>query len=207
MLPESIKNALRFYFITDDGAPGLSAYRQVEIALEAGATLVQYRNKGFTPAHFHEVNAVGTLCKCNGVPFVVNDNILLAKAVGADGVHVGQDDEDPAVARSVLGEHAVVGVSVSTPDELSRTDLSGCDYIGTGPVFSTSTKPDAKAVIGLPGLEAIVGRAPLPVVAIGGIDAGNAGACFAHGAAGVSVISCISRAEDPVSSARRLGVV
>ncbi len=205
MLPESVKKALRFYFITDDGAPDLPALKQVEIALKAGATLIQYRNKTFAASRFSEAKAIRDLCKCNNVPFVVNDNILLAKALGADGVHVGQDDENPAMARSVLGEHALVGVSVSTPRELKQTDLSGCDYIGTGPVFSTATKADAKAVIGLSGLETVAGQAPLPVVAIGGIDAGNAGTCFEHGAVGVSVISCISRAEDPLSSALRLG--
>jgi thiamine-monophosphate kinase len=147
------------------------------------------------------------MCRCNRIPFVVNDDIVLAKAVDADGVHLGQDDECPASARSILGDHALVGVSVSTPDELKRTELSGCDYIGTGPVFATSTKPDAKAVIGLSGLEMIVRQAPLPVVAIGGIDGSNAGACFDLGAAGVSVISCISRAGNPDASARRLGMV
>jgi len=207
MLTESVKHALRFYFITDDGAADLPAVRQVEVALKAGATLIQYRNKSFAPVHFHEVTAIREMCRCNGVPFVVNDDIVLAKAVKADGVHVGQDDESPAAARSILGEHALVGVSVSTPDELKRTDLSGCDYIGTGPVFSTSTKPDAKAVIGLSGLETIIRQAPLPVVAIGGIDSSNAGGCFARGAAGVSVISCISRAPDPDESARRLATV
>lgn len=207
MLTESVKHALRFYFITDDGAADLPAVRQVEVALKAGATLIQYRNKGFAPFHFHEVKAIREMCRCNGVPFVVNDDVVLAKAVNADGVHVGQDDESPAAARSILGEHALVGVSVSTPDELKRTDLSGCDYIGTGPVFSTSTKPDAKAVIGLSGLETIVRLASLPVVAIGGIDSSNAGGCFARGAAGVSVISCISRARDPDESAHRLATV
>ena len=148
----------------------LPVLKQVEIAVKGGATLIQYRNKRFSPAHYDEAKAIRDLCKCNGVPFVVNDNILLAKAIGADGVHVGQGDEKPAVARAIMGEHALIGVSVSTLDELMHTDFSGCDYIGTGPVFSTSTKPDAKAVIGLSGLEAVISRTDLPVVAIGGID-------------------------------------
>jgi thiamin-phosphate kinase len=204
MLPESVKRALRFYFITDDGVPGFSPLKQVETAVLAGATLIQYRNKRFTPSDFGEAKAIRDFCKCNRIPFVVNDNTLLAMAVGADGVHLGQEDESPATARSLLGPYALIGVSVSTPVELDRTDLGPCDYIGTGPVFSTHTKKDAKAVIGLSGLETIARRSPLPVVAIGGIGVDNAASCFKHGAAGVSVISCISRAEEPALNARRL---
>ena len=207
MLPDTLKKALRFYFITDDGAPDLSPLEQVEIAIKAGATLVQYRNKSFSTAFFNETQSIRDLCKCNRVPFVVNDNILLAKSVGADGVHLGQEDEGPLLARRILGDNALVGVSVSNPGELKRTDLSGCDYIGTGPVYATQTKKDAKTAIGLAGLEAVVKQATLPVVAIGGIDENNAAACFDHGATGVAVISCISRAKDPLFNACRLGKV
>jgi len=207
MLPDAVKKALRFYFITDDGAPDLSPLEQVVCAVQAGATLIQYRNKKFFPSQFSEVKAIRDFCKCNGVPFVVNDNILLAKAVDADGVHVGQDDENPAVARGVMGDHALIGISVSTLDELRQTDFSGCDYIGSGPVFSTATKADAKAVTGLSGLGAIIRQTDLPVVAIGGIDSSNAKSCFDHGADGVSVISAVSRAKDPDTSAQILGKV
>lgn len=207
MLPESVKKALRVYFITDDGVDGFAPLKQVQTAVLAGATLVQYRNKRFSSLDFGEAKAICDLCKCNRIPFVVNDNILLAMAVGADGVHLGQEDESPSTARTLLGPHALVGVSVSTPEEFDRTDLGSCDYVGTGPVFSTHTKKDAKAVIGLTGLDAIARRSPIPVVAIGGIGVGNAASCFESGAAGVSVISCISRAEDPGLNARRLAAV
>lgn len=207
MLPENIKKALRFYFITDDSAPNLSPLKQVETAIEAGATFIQYRNKSFSSEAFGEAQAIRDLCKCNGVSFVVNDNVLLGKAVDADGVHLGQEDETPAMARQILGEHAIIGISVSNIEELSKTDLSACDYIGTGPVFPTRTKKDAKDAIGPEGLKTVINEVSLPVVAIGAIDSSNASLCFDAGACGVSVISCISRAKNPMKSALELGKV
>jgi thiamin-phosphate kinase len=197
MLPGRLKKALRFYFITDDGALDFPPLEQVRIAIQAGATIVQYRNKSFSSRFLNEAAAIRDLCKCNAVPFIVNDNILLAKAVEADGVHLGRNDEDPALARNVLGPQAIVGLSVTNPFELQQSDLAPCDYIGAGPVFDTQTKPDTKKTIDLPGLEAVVKASPLPVVAAGGIDHANAEACFKRGAAGVAVISAVTRAENP----------
>jgi thiamine-phosphate pyrophosphorylase len=204
MNPDEIRNALRFYFVTDDGVDDFPALDQVRLAVEAGATMVQYRNKSFSLDAYAEVEAVCRVCRDRRVPVVVNDNVLLAKSVGADGVHVGQDDEQPRLARQVMGPRAIVGVSVSTMAELESTDLAFCDYLGTGPTFPTTTKADAKAVHGLSGLRDIVNRSPLPAVAIGGIDPVNTVDCFAHGAAGVAVISCITRAADPVEAAEAM---
>jgi thiamin-phosphate kinase len=203
-LIRDLKKALRFYFITDDSWPDFSPVEQVKVAVKAGATMIQYRNKAFSPRCYEEVIAIRDICKSNNVLFVVNDDIVLAKAVMADGVHVGQEDENPAVARSILGTHAIVGVSVSTMEELKKTDISPCDYIGVGPVFQTGTKKDAKKAIGLDGLARVVKASPLPVVAIGGINEKNAHLCFEHGVSGVSLISAISRSNDPVKSANEL---
>jgi thiamine-monophosphate kinase len=207
MLIRDIRQALGFYFITDDSAPALSPVDQVKIAVSAGASMVQYRNKRFSPRFLDEVVEIRNICKSNAVWFIINDDILLARAVAADGVHVGQEDENPALARKILGPDAVVGVSVSTLDELQKTDLTFCDYIGVGPVFPTGTKADAKSVIGLSGLKQIVDAACLPVVAIGGINAANAAACFTYGASGVSLISALSRSKDPEKSARKLAAI
>jgi thiamine-monophosphate kinase len=204
MLKQDMQNALRFYFITDDTAPDLSPVDQVKTALGGGATMIQYRNKRFMPEYYNEVIAVRDLCKSNRVPFIVNDDVILAKAVAADGVHVGQEDEAPSIARKIMGSDAVIGVSVSTADELAKTDLGPCDYIGTGPVYPTGTKADAKLVIGLDGLKKIVDASPVPVVAIGGIGESNAATCFEYGASGISLISAVSRAKDPAKSARVL---
>jgi thiamine-phosphate pyrophosphorylase len=207
MNPDELRDALRFYFITDDGVDGFGARDQARVAIEAGATMVQYRNKSFSLDAFEEVEAIARLCRDSHLPFVVNDSVLLAKAVGADGVHVGQEDALPRLARRVMGPGAIVGVSVSTMAELERTDLAFCDYIGTGPTFSTDTKTDAKAPHGLSGLRDIVNRSPVPAVAIGGIGPANALDCFAHGAAGVAVISCITRSSDPVKTAAAMAAV
>ena len=201
--PSGFAERLRFYFITDEQA-ALPLYKQAEIAVQAGATLVQYRKKSLDITDIAEVEAMRGLCRRHGVPFVINDNVLLAKAVDADGVHLGQDDVLPAAARAVLGADAIIGVSVSTLAELSVTDLSPCTYIGTGPVYETGTKADAKAVIGLDGLQAVVEKTALPVVAIGGVNARNVADCMAHGAAGGAVISCITRAGDPGKAAREM---
>ncbi|MFW5874771.1 MAG: thiamine phosphate synthase, partial [bacterium] len=194
----------RFYFITDDETPGLTALQQVKIAVSAGATVVQYRNKRFSPRDFPEVLEIRNFCSINRVCFIVNDDIVLARAVGADGVHLGQEDANPALARKILGNEAVIGSSVSTTEELGGTDLSRCDYIGTGPVFTTSTKADAKSVIGIDGLADVIDRATVPVVAIGGITPEKAPECFKAGASGVAVISAVTRADDPAVAAGSL---
>ena len=205
-MKSQVREALRFYFITDEDPAAGSPLAQVTLALEAGATMIQYRNKTTSSTSYREASDIRNLCKVNGVPFLVNDHILLAKAVDADGVHLGQEDEDPAHARDILGPEAILGISVATPAEMQQTDLSVCDYIGTGPVFATTTKADAVSVIDPAGLKAVVSATELPVVAIGGIDAENAAICFDHGADGVSVISYITRAEEPKENARILAL-
>jgi thiamine-monophosphate kinase len=201
MLMNQLKRALRFYFITDEDVPGFPPIQQVQNAIRSGATMIQYRNKAFSSRFFEDVADIRNICKCNAVPFIINDNILLAKAVSADGVHLGQEDEDPALARRILGPQSIVGISISNMDEFHHTDLSGCDYIGAGPVFSTQTKRDAKKVIGLSGLNAVAMASPIPVVAIGGIDEITAASCIKQGAAGVAVISVITQAKDPFQKA------
>jgi thiamine-phosphate pyrophosphorylase len=207
MPSDTFKQALRFYFITDDQAPRLTAPDQVEIALKAGATMIQYRRKNFDLRFYDEARAVQRLCRASNTPFIVNDLVLLAQALGADGVHLGQADTDPAVARHIMGPRAIIGVSISNLYELAHTDLGPCNYVGSGPVFPTGTKADAKKVRNLTGLKELTRAAPLPVVAIGGIDHSNAAACFEYGAAGIAVISAISRARNPLDAAMKLGAV
>lgn len=200
--------SLRVYFITDDAAPDLEPLAQVRIALDGGATMIQYRNKSFDLSHFQEALAIRNLCQDQGVPFIVNDHVLLAKALEADGVHIGQEDGSPTLVRDIMGPQAIVGLSVSNLTELAKSDLDHCNYIGTGPVFATSTKADAKAVKGLDGLKEMVdAAAPLPVVGIGGITPDNAADCLKQGAAGVAVISGITRSASPQEAARILGKI
>ena len=205
MHPSRLTRSLRFYFITDHQTSALSALDQVCAALQGGASFVQYRNKTFQLSFYEELRRIRDVCRINGVPLVINDDVLLARAIGADGVHLGQEDGNPRQARAVLGPAALIGISVSTLEELRRTDLAPCDYVGSGPVYATGTKADAKPVRGIAGLQEMVTRVPLPVVAIGGITAARAGDCLRAGAAGVAVISAITRTSDPIAAAVRLG--
>lgn len=197
---------LRFYFITDENAGSFTPFEQVKTAILGGATIIQYRNKSFSSDHIEEVILIREFCKNKEIPFLINDNIDLAAKVMADGVHLGQDDASPELARKILGKDAIIGATVSGLEELASTDLSHCDYMGTGPVFPTSTKANAKPVKGLSGFKAVADKAPVPVVAIGGITAKTAPLCFDHGASGIAVISFISRSKKPAENARRLGL-
>ncbi len=197
--------ALRFYFITDyDSTNNLSVQDQVKVAIESGVTVIQYRNKNFNLEYYDDVIMVRNLCHDNEVMFIVNDNVLLAKSVNADGVHLGQGDESIILARRVMGPNAILGLSISTLDELNKSDVTECDYIGVGPVFPTKTKIDAKPSRGIDVLRKIVQNSPVPVVAIGGINSVNARACIECGTSGIAVISCISRSKNIATSAVEL---
>jgi len=202
---EKIRDCLRYYFITDHDGAALPPSAQVRLALSTGATAVQYRNKAFTLDHYAEAAAVRDLCRQSQVPFLVNDHILLARALAADGIHLGQDDTPPRLARQILGPDALIGLSVSNRHELAKSDLTVCNYIGTGPAFATRTKADAKPVCGPDGLSEVAAVSPLPMVAIGGMTADTVSVCRAAGAAGAAVISFITRAPDPLRAARAFG--
>jgi thiamine-phosphate pyrophosphorylase len=155
------------------------------IAVEGGATVVQWRLKGVPRVDVVERGrATRSLCARHGVPFVVNDDVEAALMLGADGVHLGRDDEGAETARD---RGLMLGLSASTLDEARAAD-GHADYIGAGPVWSTPSKPDADPAIGLDGLGEICAEVATPVVAIGGVDQLNAGECIRVGAAGVAVI-------------------
>jgi thiamine-phosphate pyrophosphorylase len=166
-------------------------------AVGAGATIVQLRVKAPTA----EVVARGAGFAGLGVPFVVNDDVAAAIQLGADGVHLGQADAGGEEARS---HGLLLGRSATTLRQALEADA---DYIGVGPVWATPSKEDAEPPIGLPGLREICAAVDVPVVAIGGVDAANAGACIAAGAAGVAVIRAatdpnLRRAVDEALAAR-----
>ncbi|HSC74187.1 MAG TPA: thiamine phosphate synthase [Gaiellaceae bacterium] len=154
-------------------------------AVEGGATVVQWRLKDVPRVEVVERGrATRSLCARNGIPFVVNDDVEAALMLGADGVHLGRDDEGAETAR----DHGLMlGLSATSLEEARAAD-GHADYIGAGPVWATPSKPDADAPLGLDGLREICSVVSTPVVAIGGIDAGNAADCIRAGAAGVAVI-------------------
>jgi thiamine-phosphate pyrophosphorylase len=154
-------------------------------AVEGGATVVQWRLKNVTTVDVVERGrSTRSLCARHGVSFVVNDDVEASLMLGADGVHLGRDDQGAERAR----EHGLLlGLSATTLEEARRLEADA-DYLGVGPVWETPSKSDADPAIGLDGLAEICAAVGVPVVAIGGIDATNAAACIEAGAAGVAVI-------------------
>lgn len=177
---------------------------QTEKALEGGATFVQIREKNLDEKDFeNEARELKSLCKKFSVPFVVNDNVLLAKKIDADGVHVGQDDMNAEKAREILGPEKIIGVSAQTVEEAVLAQEQGADYLGVGAVFPTGSKDDAVEVP-FETLKAICSAVKIPVVAIGGISEKNVYLLKKSGIAGISVISAIFGQKDIKSAAENL---
>jgi thiamine-phosphate pyrophosphorylase len=177
--------------------------------LEAGVKLIQYREKTFTAREkYRESLAIRALCREHTAFFIVNDDPDLALAVEADGVHVGQDDLPAKAVRRLVGGKMLLGVSAATPSQAEEAAASGVvDYLGVGPVYTTATKKDACAPVGLDFLDYAVRTSGLPVVAIGGITRDNAAEVMRHGAACVAIISDIVGAEDIAARIRAIQTV
>lgn len=180
------------YLVTDDGClQGRSLIDCVREALEGGVTLVQYRAKTASSAEMYaEALQLKALCDSFKVPLIINDRLDIAMAVGAAGVHLGQDDLPCAAARKILGEDYIIGVSAHNPAEAKAALQSGADYLGCGAVFGTATKADVKK-LGTDGLAAICKAKGLPVVGIGGVTADNYREVRAAGADGAAIVSGI----------------
>lgn len=194
--------SLRVYVVTGAGLVAGRGHLDVALAaIAGGATTVQLRAPELPdPDLLPLAEGVAARCREAGVLFVVNDRVEVAAAVGC-GAHVGQD-RDVEGARSTLGPGPILGVSVSSPEQARAAEAMGADYLGVT-VWATATKPEAVPV-GPEGLRAVVEATPLPVVGIGGVDAGNAPQVLAAGAAGVAVISAVAAAPDPVAATREL---
>jgi thiamine-phosphate pyrophosphorylase len=194
------------YLVADaDYAAGRNLAGLVEAAVEGGVTIVQLRGKNLLHGPFVELGrAIAGRLAARNVPLLVNDRPDVALACCASGVHLGQDDILVSVARRLLGPNATIGVSVNTPDEAARAERDGADYVGAGPAYATSTKQTDLAVLGPEGIGRIARATRLPVVAIGGISAGNAAALAAAGASGIAVVSAILGAPDARRAAEDL---
>lgn len=182
----------RIYLVTDDGClQGRALIDCVREALEGGVTLVQYRAKTASSAEMYaEALQLKVLCDSFNVPLIINDRLDIAMAVGAAGVHLGQDDLPCAAARKILGEDYIIGVSAHNPAEAKAALQSGADYLGCGAVFGTATKADVQK-LGTEGLAAICKEKGLPVVGIGGVTADNYREVRAAGADGAAIVSGI----------------
>lgn len=198
--------AIRGLYAITDG-PRADLQGACAAALEGGATLLQYRDKGVdAPRRLREARALQALCARHGVPLVINDDIDLAHAVGAAGVHLGEDDATPAQARARLGAGAIIGVSCYDSLERARAFAgSGVDYLAFGAFFPSSTKPAARRAT--PRLLHEAKAFGLPLVAIGGIDADNARSLVEAGADAVAVVSALFGARDVRAAARRIATL
>lgn len=185
------------YLVTDDGClQGRTLIDCVREALEGGVTLVQYRAKTASSAEMYaEALQLKALCDSFNVPLIINDRLDIAMAVGAAGVHLGQDDLPCAAARKILGEDYLIGVSVHNPSEAKAALQNGADYLGCGAVFGTATKADVQK-LGTDGLAAICREKGLPVVGIGGVTADNYREVRAAGADGAAIVSGILAQSD-----------
>ena len=177
-------------------------------AVQGGVTLVQLRDKAAAGrALLEAARALITRLAPQGVPLIVNDRVDVAVAAGAAGCHVGQSDLPAAAARALLGPEAILGVSLDTAEQAHGIDPAVVDYVAHGPFAATATKADAGAAVGAAGIarvRALRGLRRLPLVAIGGLDAGNLGAAVRAGADGIAVVSAIMAAADPAAASREL---
>lgn len=191
------KQHVLLYAVTDRAWTGeQTLYEQVEAALKGGVTCVQLREKALDEAAFlQEAKDICALCRRYHVPFIVNDNVDIAVACGADGIHVGQEDMVAGEVRRRVGEAMILGVSVHTVEEARQAVRDGADYLGLGAVFPTSTKIDADQMTS-ETLRDICSAVDVPIVAIGGINRDNLLNLAGSGVDGVALVSAIFSAED-----------
>lgn len=193
------------YLILDvEAAAGRSPSSLAEAALCGGVDAIQWRQKTGSWTHmWPELLRTRDLCRRHDVPFLVNDRVDVALAVEADGVHLGQDDLPAQVARDFVG-HRILGISITDPDQVHPAVEAGADYLGVGPIFPTASKPDAAPPGGVEMLGHVRRLTDLPLVAIGGITAGNVGRVMEAGADAVAVVSAICSAADVEDATRTL---
>lgn len=194
------------YLVTDSLFLGDRPLAEVvREAVAGGATVVQYREKrASTRRMVVEAQELVAICRPRNVPFLINDRLDVALAVGADGVHLGQDDMPLPLARKILGPEKILGITVHNESELEAAEAQGADYLSLAPVFATSTKPDHQPPMGLQGLRKLAAKAHLPTVAIGGITRENAADVVRCGVDGICVVSAILAASDPRKAAGEL---
>ena len=176
----------------------------IEEAIKGGTTIVQLREKTASTKEFYDLALrVKEITSRYDVPLLINDRIDIALAVDSEGVHIGQDDMPADIAREIIGDDKILGVSASTVEEAKKAEIDSADYIGSGAVFPTATKDDADSV-SKKELKEIVDSIDIPVVAIGGITVENAHTLKGSGIAGFSVVSAIMSAEDPKEASKKL---
>ncbi len=200
---------LSLYLVLDpDLCVGIGMVETARAAVAGGATIVQLRDKNADTARMIETGrALKTVLAGTGAALIVNDDVDAAIAIGAHGLHIGQDDLGARAARERIGPDMILGLSVETEALAAAVDPDIVDYAGIGPVFATATKPDHKQPIGFDGLARLVDVCPVPAVAIGGLKATHVRDVFAAGAGGLAVVSAICGTSDPERAARDIAGV
>ena len=193
----------KLYAITDRSLIQTSLADDIEQAILGGAGLIQLREKNITEDQYTEhAKAALSVCKKYSVPLIINDNINVCLRSGADGVHLGQGDASPLDARKILGSDAIIGVTAKTIEQAQKAYDDGADYIGSGAVFGTATKNDAKKM-DIKTLKSIAAASKIPVYALGGINADNISQLDGTGIYGAAVVSGIFKG-DIKSNAQKL---
>ena len=210
-----IRKALALYAVTDrmwlsrpfpaEDSLGIRALcMDVESCIQGGVTMVQLREKEVTHEQYVQIGkAVQNVCRRYRIPFIIDDDVSVASELHADGVHTGQSDMDAASVRKIIGPDMILGISAQTVEQALTAQAAGADYIGTGAVFSTTTKADAETV-SLQTLAQICRAVSIPVVAIGGISSTNIAQLVSSGVAGAAVVSALFAAPDRKAAAEQL---
>ena len=204
MKPENVDYSL--YLVTDRSlSSGRSILEIVEAAVHGGVTCVQLREKECSTLEFIEqAFAIKERLKAPNIPLIINDRLDVAQAVRADGVHLGQTDMPLKMAREIVKESMIVGISAESLEDAIQAEKGGADYLGVSPIYATPTKTDTAPPLGLEGLRTIRAAVDIPLVGIGGLNQDNAASVIRCGADGVAVVSAIVAAVDPEKAARRL---
>ena len=191
------------YLVTDRSlAKGRSTLDIVRSAVQGGVSCVQVREKECSTLDFIEqARSIKAYLQSQGVPLIINDRVDVALAVEADGVHLGQTDMPLDMARKIIGDAMIIGISAESLADAVAAEKGGADYLGVSPIYATPTKTDTAAPLGLEGLQAIRQKVNLPLVGIGGLNQDNAAAVICHGGDGVAVVSAIVAADDPMQAA------
>jgi len=194
------------YLVTDRGlAHGRSTLEIVSAAVKGGATVVQLREKDCSTRQFiEEALNIRDFLKTRNIPLIINDRLDVAQAAKADGVHLGQTDMPLEMARGILGDTMIIGISAESLQNAIEAEKGGADYLGVSPIYATPTKTDTALPLGLNGLREIRKAVKLPLVGIGGLNRDNAADVICSGADGVAVVSAIVAAADPETAASEL---
>ncbi|HBX87923.1 MAG TPA: thiamine phosphate synthase [Marinilabiliaceae bacterium] len=197
---------LSLYLVTDRRlALGRPLEEVVEEAVKGGVSMVQLREKDCSSLEFYKLALSLKRClQAYKVPLIINDRLDIALACDAEGLHLGHSDLPPTIARKVFGKNKIIGISVESIEDALEANTLDVDYIGISPVFSTSTKTDTAAAIGLNGVREITRVSKHPSVGIGGINLQNAEAIIQAGAGGIAVVSALMSAKDPYAAAEQL---